>query len=43
MVNKSVNEFYTRLLFKIDALTHDIAFPLYIAAIFFNNLSPKVR
>ena len=43
MVNQSVNEFYTRLLFKIDALQQDIAFPLNIAANFFNNLIPKVR
>ena len=43
MVNKSVNEFNTRSLFKIDALPQDSALPLYIAATFFNNLSPKVR
>ena len=28
MVNQSVNDFYTRFLFKIDALPQDIAFPL---------------
>ena len=39
MVNKSVDEFYTRFLFKIDALPHDVAFPLDISATFFNNLS----
>ena len=43
VVNQSVNEFYTWLLFKIDALPQDVAFPLYIAVTFFNNLSPDVR
>ena len=43
MVNQSVNEFYTRFLFKIDALLQDVAFPLYITATLFNNLSPNVR
>ena len=43
MVNQSVNEFYTLLLFKIDALPQYIAFPLDIAEIFFINLSPDVR
>ena len=43
MVNQSVNEFYTRFLFRIDALPQEVAFPLDIAAIFFNNLSPKIR
>ena len=43
MVNQSVNEFYTRLLFKIDAFPQDVAFPLDIATTFFNNLSTKVR
>ena len=42
-VNQSVNEFYTRFLFKIDALPQDVTFPLDIAATFFNNLSPDVR
>ena len=42
-VNQSVSEFYTRFLFKIDALPHDVAFPLDIASTFFNNLSPDVR
>ena len=28
MVNKSVNDFYTRFLFKMDALPQDVAFPL---------------
>ena len=43
MVNKSVNEFYTWFLFKIDALPLDYALPLEIAATFFNNLSTEVR
>ena len=43
MFNQSVNEFYTRLLFKIDALPQDVAFPLDIAATLFNNLSPNSR
>ena len=43
MINKSVNEFYTQFLFKIDAFPKDVAFPLEITAAFFNNLSPDVR
>ena len=43
MFNKSVNEFYTRFLFKIDALPQDITFPLYISYTFFKNLSPDIR
>ena len=43
MVNESVNEFYTRFLFKIDALPHDVILPLDIAATLFNNLSPNIR
>ena len=43
MVNQSVNKFYTRFLFKIDALPQDVAFPLDITATFFKNLSPDVR
>ena len=43
MVNHSVNEFYIRFLFKIDALPQDVAVTLYIAATFFKNLSPDVR
>ena len=43
MVNKLVNEFYTRFLFKIDALPQDVAFPLDIYATFFKNLIPDVR
>ena len=42
MVNQSVNEFYTRFLFKIDALLQNVAFSLDIAATFFNNLSTDV-
>ena len=43
MVNQSLNEFYTRFLFKIDAIPQDVASPSDIAANFFNNLSPDVR
>ena len=43
MINHSVNEFYTRFLFKIDALSQEVGYPLDITAKFFNNLSPSVR
>ena len=43
MINQSVNEFYARFLFKLDALPQEVGFPLDIAATFFNNLSPDVR
>ena len=43
MVNQSVNEFYTRFLFKIDALPQDAVFPLDIAITFFNNFSSYLR
>ena len=43
MVNQSVNEFYTRFLFKIYALPQDVASLLDIAATFFNKLSTEVR
>ena len=43
MINQSVNEFYTRFLFKIDKLPQEVGFPLNIAATFFKNLSPDVR
>ena len=43
MVNKSVNEFFTRFLFKIDALPQDVAFTLEISKTFFNNLGTNVR
>ena len=42
-VNQSVNIFYTRLLFKIDALPQDEVFLLNIAANIINNLSTDVR
>ena len=42
MVNQSVNEFYTRFLFEIDALPQEVVFPLYIYATFFKILIPKV-
>ena len=43
MFNKSVNEFYTQLLFKIDAIPQDFSFPLDIDANFFNKISPNIR
>ena len=43
MINHSVNEFYTRFLFKIDALYHDVALSLEISATLFDNLSPDIR
>ena len=43
MVNQSINEFYTRLLFKIDALPQDVLFLLDNAATFFTNLIPGVK
>ena len=43
MINQSVNKFYTRFLFKLDALPQEVGFPLDIASTFFNNLSPYVR
>ena len=43
MINQSVNERYTRFLFKIKALLQEVGFPLYISAKSFNNLSPDVR
>ena len=39
MVNQSVNEFYTRFLFKIYALPQDIVLPIDILETLFNNLS----
>ena len=42
MVNQSVNEFYTHLLFKIDAHSQYVLFPLDISATFFKNLSSDV-
>ena len=43
MVNHSVNEFYIKFLFKIDALPQDVAFLLDISATFFKKLSPYIR
>ena len=43
MVNQSVNEFYSHLLFKIDALPQDVEFMLDITTTFFNYLRPDVR
>ena len=43
MVNQSVNEFYSRFLFKIDALPQEAVFPLDIAITIFKNFSPDVR
>ena len=43
VVNQSVNEFYTQFLFKIDALSQDVALLLDIAANFFDNLITDVR
>ena len=43
MVNKSVNDFYTRFLFKIDAVPQGFVLPLYIAETLFNNLSTNSR
>ena len=43
MVNQSVTEFYNQFLFKNDVLPQYVAFPLDIAATFFNKLSPNVR
>ena len=40
MINHSENCFYTRFLFKIDALPQEVGFPLDIAATFFNNIIP---
>ena len=43
MINQSVNEFYTRLLFKIDALPQDVVFPLDITVTLFESFSPYIR
>ena len=43
MVNQSVNEFYTRWLFRTDYVPQDVAFTLDISTIFFNNFSHEVR
>ena len=43
MVNYSVNEIYTHLLFKNDALPQDTLFPLDITANDFKNLITNAR
>ena len=43
MINQSVNEFYSRSLFKIDTLPHEVGFPLDIDTTLFIKLSPDVR
>ena len=43
MINQSVNDFYTRFLFKVYALPQEVGFLLDIAATLFNNLRPDVR
>ena len=42
-VNQSINEFYTRSLFKIDTTPQDVALPLDISATFFKMFSPDIR
>ena len=41
MVNQSVNDFYTRFLFKMNALPQDVVLPLDISPNFSNNLIPN--
>ena len=43
MVNQMGNLFYTRFLFKIDALLQEVGSLLDIATNCFNNLIPDVR
>ena len=43
MINRLIHEFYTRFLFKIDALPQEVGFTLDITAAFFNNLIPGFR
>ena len=43
MVNQSVNEFYSRFPFKIDALPQNVSSLVDISATFFNNLSTDAR
>ena len=43
MINKSVNNFYTQFLFKIETLPHESGFLLDVTAALLNNLSPYVR
>ena len=42
MINHSINDFYTRYLFKIDVLPWEVGSPLDISTTFFNKLSPNV-
>ena len=41
--DNSVNDLYTRFLFKIYSLQQEVRFLLDISAIFFNKLSPDIR
>ena len=43
VLNHSVNDMYTRFLFKIDALPQYVVLPIEIAATFLKNLSSDVR
>ena len=43
VVNKLVNKFYNRFLFKIDSLSQDVVFPLDVSAASFNNLIPYIK
>ena len=43
MIDQSLDEFYTRFLFKNDLLPQEIILPLGIAATFINNFIPEVR
>ena len=43
MLNQSVNDFYTRFLFKIDAIPQGVVLLIDISAKTFNNLSTNVR
>ena len=42
MVNQSVNEFYNRFFFKIDALPKDVLLPMETATKFLNNLISEI-
>ena len=43
MVNQSVNYFYSRFFFKIDAIPQDVVLPLDIVSTFFNNWSTNIK
>ena len=43
MINQSVNDLYTRSLFKIDALTQSEGFLLNISETLFSKFRPDVR